>query len=220
MSVWMSWIEFSLTTTTRGICDATRPCILTNPYQRPIDTALEAVRGGVHLEHAVAGDRMVQGDDQRDLLLELGDAVAETLIVVDEVELAESCPEVVVDTCAERQRLGELAGAEHGGLEEVVPRLELPVGGETPGVVVVEQVEARQLRERDPLVEIRVRLPAEDLDRVPEVGERLGEMTGVDALAADVRLAPVGQIRERQRRVGIETGRFGHRDRLSVHRYR
>ncbi len=40
MSVWMSWIEFSLTTTMRGIRDATRPCILTNEYQRPTDHRL------------------------------------------------------------------------------------------------------------------------------------------------------------------------------------
>ena len=35
MSSWMSLIEFSLTTTMRGICRATRACILTNEYQRP-----------------------------------------------------------------------------------------------------------------------------------------------------------------------------------------
>ena len=40
MSVWMSLIEFSLTTTIRGIREATRPCILTNEYQRPTDHRL------------------------------------------------------------------------------------------------------------------------------------------------------------------------------------
>ena len=40
MSVWMSLIEFSLTTTMRGIREATRPCILTNEYQRPTDQRL------------------------------------------------------------------------------------------------------------------------------------------------------------------------------------
>ena len=40
MSVWMSLIEFSLTTTMRGIREATRPCILTNEYQRPTDHRL------------------------------------------------------------------------------------------------------------------------------------------------------------------------------------
>ena len=41
MSVWMSWIEFSLTTTTRGIFEATLPCIFTKLYQRPIDQRLK-----------------------------------------------------------------------------------------------------------------------------------------------------------------------------------
>jgi hypothetical protein len=35
---------------------------------------------------------VVEGDDQRDLLLELGDAVAEALVVVDQVELARRLP--------------------------------------------------------------------------------------------------------------------------------
>ena len=90
MSVWMSWIEFSLTTTTRGSCEATLPCIVTKLYQRPIDQRLNAVGRGLHLQHAVAGDRVMERDDQRNLLFELGDAVAEALVVVHEVELAES----------------------------------------------------------------------------------------------------------------------------------
>ncbi len=35
MSALMSLIEFSLTTTTRGMRLATRPCIRTKAYQRP-----------------------------------------------------------------------------------------------------------------------------------------------------------------------------------------
>ena len=40
MSRWMSRIEFSLTTTIRGMRGATRPCIMTNEYQRPTDRRL------------------------------------------------------------------------------------------------------------------------------------------------------------------------------------
>ena len=36
MSVWMSLMLFSLTTTTRGMRLATRPCIFTKLYQRPM----------------------------------------------------------------------------------------------------------------------------------------------------------------------------------------
>ena len=43
MSVWMSLIEFSLTTTIRGIWLATRPCIFTNEYQRPTEYRLKRV---------------------------------------------------------------------------------------------------------------------------------------------------------------------------------
>ena len=76
-------------------------------------------------------------------------------------------------------------------LDDVAQVLELPVGGEAAGVVVVEDVEARQLGERHPLVEHRVGLAAEHLDVVAQVDQRLGEVAGVDALAADVGLAPV-----------------------------
>ena len=40
MSAWMSLIEFSLTTTIRGMRLATRPCIFTKLYQRPIEYRL------------------------------------------------------------------------------------------------------------------------------------------------------------------------------------
>ena len=50
MSSWMSLIEFSLTTTMRGIRRATRPCIFTNEYQRPTLTRLRQFGRVVHLE--------------------------------------------------------------------------------------------------------------------------------------------------------------------------
>ena len=86
-------------------------------------------------------------------------------------------------------------------LEEVLAGLELPVRREAAGIVVVEQVEAGQLVQCDALVEHRVGLPAEHLDVVAEVDQRLGEVAGVDPLAADVRLAPVRQVGDAQRAV-------------------
>ena len=80
-------------------------------------------------------------------------------------------------------------------------RLDLPVAGEATGVVVVAEVEARQLVQRHALVEHRVRLAAEHLDLVAEVDERLGEVARVHALAADVRLAAVGEVGDAQRSV-------------------
>ena len=179
---------------------------------------LAPVRGVVHLQLAVLGDRVVQRDDGRDVLLELEDPVAEALVVVDEVELADARLQRPQGAVAERQRLGERAGRELGQLEEVLAGLDLPVGGEAAGVVVVEHVEARQLGQRHPLVEHRVRLAAEHLDVVAEVDERLGEVPRVHALAADVGLAAVGEVGDPQRRVGVgrRCGHDGQRYRAPV----
>ena len=49
------------------------------------------------------------------------------------------------------------------------------------------------LDERHAFVEDRERLAAEDLDVMAEIGERFGQVAGVDALATDVRFAPVGR---------------------------
>ena len=99
---------------------------------------------------------------------------------------------------AERQRLGERPGRELQHLEEVLAGLQLPIGGEAAGIVVVEQVEARQLVQLDAIVEHGVGLAAEHLDVVAEVAQRLGEMAGVDPLAADVWLAPIRQVGDPQ----------------------
>ena len=50
-----------------------------------------------------------------------------------------------------------------------------------------------------PAVQLRVGLAAEDLDAVPELGQLAGQRADVDALAAAVRLAPVGQQCDAQR---------------------
>ena len=201
MSVWMSRIEFSLTTTMRGIREAHATLHPDERVPAPDRPPLAPVRRVVHLQLAILRDRVVQRDDRRDPLLELEDPVAEALVVVDEVELAATRREVAQGAEAERQRLGERAGRELRQLEDVLARLDLPVGREAPGVVVVEDVEARQLRQRDALVDDRVRLAAEHLDVVAEVDERLGEVARVHALAADVRLAAVRQVGDAQRRV-------------------
>ena len=120
MSVWMSWIEFSLTTTMRGIRDATRPCIFTNEYQRPTETRLRQV-GACSISSwrslVIGWCSVTIGRDQ---LLELEDPVAEALVVVDEVELADARLQRAQGAEAERQRLGERAGGELGQLEQVL----------------------------------------------------------------------------------------------------
>ncbi len=109
------------------------------------------------------------------------------------------------------------ANGSPNGTAEVAERLgpiglglQLPEAGEPAGEVIVPQVEAGQLVQRDALVEHGVGLTAEDLDGVTEVDQRLGEMAGVDALPPDMRLAAVGEVGDREGGVG--------RQRLSLRR--
>ena len=165
------------------------------------------VLGVAHLQLAILGDRVMERDDRRDLLLDLQDAVAEALVVVDQVELTGALAEFAGGPRAERQRLREHAGDELCVLEQVGAGLDLPEAGQAAGEVVVERVEAGELGELHPLVEDRVRLAAEHLDRVSEVGQRLGEVPRVHPLAADVGFAAIGQVRDLERGIGIESGR-------------
>ena len=152
--------------------------------------------GGLDLEAAVDGDRVVDRAEHRDAELALDEeqAVAEALVVLDDVELALAVAEVVPGPHREGERLGEGAADEGGDLEDVLPVLQLPDPGLPHREVVVVDVEAGELDQRDPLVEDRVRLAAQHLDVVAEVDQRLGEVAGVDALAADVGLPPVGEV--------------------------
>ena len=111
-------------------------------------------------------------------------------------------PQVLARPAARRPAArGTCRGENAGDLDQVGPALELPDARHPHREVVVVDVEARQLVQRHPLVEHRVGLAAEDLDVVAEVDERLGEVAGVDALAADVGLAPVGEVGDAQRAV-------------------
>jgi len=146
---------------------------------------------------------MVEGDHRRDQAFEFGDSPAEALVVVDDVELPNSVLQVMVHPGAEGERFRKHTGGEHGHFEQIMTGLELPEGWEPAGVVVVEQVEAREFGEGDAVVEHRIRLAAEDLDLVSEVDEGFGEVTGVDALPADVGLTPVGQVGDPKRGIRI-----------------
>ncbi len=164
---------------------------------------------------AIDRDRVVQRLEHRQEAVDRQEAVAQALVVVDEVELELATVEVAPGPQAEGERLAERAGRELGDLDEVLPVLDLPIGGEAAGVGVVEDVEARQLDEGHPGVEDRVRLAAEHLDVVAEVDQRLRQVAGVDALATDVGLAPVGEVGDAQR--VVTTGAGGrHRGTLSV----
>ena len=92
-------------------------------------------------------------------------------------------------------------------LDEVAEGLDLPRAGEPHRVLVVVDVEAGQLDQGDPGVEVGERLAPEHLDLVAQVDQRLGEVAGVDALAADVGLAPVGEEGDAEREIAVGGGR-------------
>src|SRR4029077_14798816 len=87
--------------------------------------------GGVgDLELAVLGDRVVEGDDRRQQLLEAEHPVAEALVVVDEIEVADPRLELLQGAHAEGQRLAEGARDVLADLDRVGPALDLPEAGE------------------------------------------------------------------------------------------
>ena len=137
---------------------------------------------------------MVQRGDERHHLLEPHAPVTEALVVVDEVKIAHPRSERLHGPQRERKRLAEGARGELCYLDEISDGLELPVGGEATGVEVVEQVEAAQFVQRHAVVEDRVGLPAVHLHLVAEVRKGLREVPCVDALTANVGLAPIGEI--------------------------
>ena len=71
--------------------------------------------------------------------------------------------------------------------------------------MVVEEVEAWQFREGDALIEHGVGLATEYFDLMSEIEECFREMTGVDALAANVGLSSVREVGDPQGTVRIKT---------------
>ncbi len=161
-------------------------------------------RGG-QLVPAVDRDRMVHGGDQRQAgVAQAQQPVAERLVVVHHVELAPSPAQLADRPQRERQRLGEAAGPHRRHLEGVDGVPELPQARRPERILVAVEVQARQRPQRGAvpaghLVELRVGLAAEHLDRVTERDELAGEVPDVDALPAAVGLAAVGQQRDAQR---------------------
>ena len=119
--------------------------------------------------------------------------VAEHLVVVDDVEVVPAYLEQPRDPFAERLRLGEPGRAHGQELLDVDEVAELPGLGHPERIRLAVEVEARDLGQPHALIELRVGLSGEDLDGVPECHEFTAEMTDVDALAAAVWLASVGQ---------------------------
>ncbi len=88
-----------------------------------------------------------------------------------------------------------------------------PGRGVRNGSSFAVQVQARQPVEQRARLELGVGLAGEHLDVMSERGQLAGQMPQVDALAAAVRLAPVGQQRHPERAIGGGSRESGARPR-------
>ena len=194
-SVAMSRREASDGVRIRRACRATLPCILRKPYQRRRVSRFRQVGAGRQVDPAVVGDRVVDGGHHRqpELPLDVEDPVAQHLVVVDDVE--------VVDPVGSTRatRVLNVFGSGNPAVHIVrnsststrsrnSRRLRDP---ERVGLAV--EVEAGHAGQQHAIVELGVGLAGEHLDGVTEPHQLTAEVPDVDALAAAMRLAAVGQ---------------------------
>ncbi len=143
---------------------------------------------------AVNGDRVVQRGQQRPAVLDHAEQPRpEALVVMDDVEVADAILEHPADAMAPRARFGEPAAGHDQQFFEVDERLDLPRPRDPERVRLAVQVEGGHGGELHAVVEHRIRRTAEDLDFMAEFDQRLGEIAGVDPLAARIRVAAVDQ---------------------------
>ena len=146
------------------------------------------------VDPAVDGDRVVDRGDQREAPRDVEHPVAEGLVVVHDVEVA-----AARSRSSRATRRLKVSGSGNPPVHMVansatstqVAELAQPGDAERVGLAV--EVQARHLGEPHALVELGVGLAGEHLDVVAERDELAAEVADVDALAAAVRLAAVGQ---------------------------
>ena len=110
-----------------------------------------------------------------------------------DVEVVDAIGQEPRDTGAERLRLGEPGRAHGEELLDVHQVTELSEPRDPKGVRLAVEVEARDPGEDHAVVEVGVRRAREHLDVVAEPDQLPAQVADVDALAAAVRLAAVGQ---------------------------
>ena len=183
-------------------CRATLPCIRRKPYQRRSDELAAKARGRLEVDAAVEGDRVVhRGDHRQPELLDVEHAVAEHLVVVDDVEVVDPVARAAVPP-AERTSWAPGSRAVHmvrNSSTSIRSRNSRGLG-HPEGVGLAVEVQAGDLRQPDAGIELGVGLPGEHLDLVAEVRQLTAQVADVDALAPAMGLAPVGQQCDTQRR--------------------
>ena len=122
-------------------------------------------------------------------------AIAQRLVVVDDIEVGGATPEQARRPQAEGERLGKTCRIHRRQLEHVDGVAKLAAGGGTERVRLAIQIEAWDLGQQHSRIELGIGLTGEDLDSVPEPDELPAEVADIDTLATAVRLAAIGQQR-------------------------
>ena len=191
----MSRREFCDTVTTAGSARATRTCMRRNPNQRRVGEVLPGVRRVRERQLAVDGDGVVQGGQQGPPVLDHAQhAVAQALVVVDDVEFVPALGQELAGPQRVGQRLAEAGRAHDAELDPVLPGGELAPVGHPERVGIPVQVEPGHRGEADALVEFGPGRTGEHLDRVAQGAQLPRQVAGVDPLAPTARIAPVGQV--------------------------
>ncbi|MEA2646013.1 MAG: hypothetical protein QOE92_1096 [Chloroflexota bacterium] len=159
------------------------------------------------VELTVDDDGVVDGGDEgRAAALQVEQAVAQALVVMDHVELGQPRTKHAAQAEAESQRLGEAGGAHQPVFEDVDPIAELAQVGGPEGIVGAVEVEARHPRHGHAGVQLGVRLPGENLDLVAQRREGTGEVAHVHALSAGVRITAVSEQGDTKRSAAGDHG--------------
>jgi len=196
----MSRAEDCETVRMLGNLRATRPCIGQEAVPPPqAEPTLPTVRGR-KIGAAVDGDRVVdRGHQWQPACTHPQQAIAQRLVVVDDIEVSGSIPEQPRHSKAEGQRLGEPCGVHRCHLEHVDGVAELASGGRAERVRLAIQVKAWDLGQQHARIEDGIRLSGEDLDGVAERDELAAEVADIDTLTTAVRLAAIRQQRDAAR---------------------
>ena len=121
---------------------------------------------------------------------------AQTLVVVDDVELVAALREQSGGAQAERARLGEARGPHGGELQHVDAVADLAGARHAERIGLAVEVKAGHLGQPDPGIEnLGVGLAGEDLDVMTQFDQPAAEVPNIDALSAAVCLAAIGQQR-------------------------
>ena len=160
-----------------------------------------------HFQLAIFGDRVVQGDDGGNLLFNFENSVTQALVVVHEIKVVHSLTEFVVGANAESTRLAKRSFQKLCCLNKTWPVFNFPICRESTWVLIVKNVEAWQLVQRNARIKNWVRLTTKHFNVVTKIGQCFGEMSCVYALSANMRLSSVGEVGNAQRAVGVKRRR-------------